>query len=400
MTAKVAENGARLAIAQAFWLAWSQIPNVGAILIQRLQARFGSLEVAWYASSQDLMTVEGVGPQIAETIQKFRCNLDPIVFAEQHIQANPNFWTPDHPDYPRWLLEIPDPPPVLYYRGRVDLAENHGLTPAIAIVGTRRPSDYGRRWTRRLSSTLAQVGFTVVSGLADGIDTEAHQSCLAEAGRTIAVLGTGVDVVYPASNRQLSQQIAERGLLVSEFPAGTQPDRPHFPMRNRIIAGLCRATLVIEAPQKSGSLITARLANEYGREVYALPGTLDNPRAIGCLSLLNQGAQLILGEKELLDMLGTLPPLSPTSNQQLSLLDGPLLDSSRLDSPPPQELQEPQDLEPELHRVLQAVTLEPIAIDRIVQETGLSAAEVLSALSQLELMELVSLLPGMRYQRG
>lgn len=372
--------------AQAFWLAWSQIPNIGAILIQRLQAQFGSLEAAWNANAHDLLTVEGVGPQIAEAIQKFRRKTDPIAFAEQHLQDNPHFWTPDHPDYPRWLLEIPDPPPVLYYRGRVELAENHGLTPAIAIVGTRRPSDYGRRWTRRLSQTLTQVGFTIVSGLAEGIDTEAHHSCLAEEGRTIAVLGTGVDVVYPASNRNLSQQIVEQGLLVSEFPAGTQPDRPHFPMRNRIIAGLSQATLVIEAPQKSGSLITARLANEYGREVYALPGTLDNPRAIGCLSLLSRGAQVILGEKELLEMLGSLPPLDRLPEQQLSLLE----------SPPP----EPQNLAPDLQQVLQAVSLEPIAVDRIVEITGLSTGDVLSALSQLELMDLVSLLPGMRYQRG
>lgn len=372
---------------RAFWLAWSQIPGVGAILIQRLHQQFGALATAWEANLTDLQTVEGIGEQIADTILKERRKLDPLPMLEQHEQSNPNFWTPVDADYPRWLLEIPDPPPVLYYRGQVNLLENQGVTPAVAIVGTRGPSDYGRRWARRLSITLAQVGFTIVSGLAEGIDTEVHQSCLDAGGRTIAILGTGVDVVYPYFNRKLSEQIAKQGLLVSEHPAGTQPDRTHFPRRNRIIAGLCRATLVIEAPQKSGSLITARLANEYGREVYALPGTLDNHRAKGCLTLLSQGAQIILGEAELLAALGTLPQLDkPSAANQLSLLATPA--------------PEPVDLEPALRQVLHAVALEPIGFDAIVQNAGLATGSVLSALAQLELMGLVSQLPGMRYQRG
>lgn len=371
--------------AEAFWITWSQIPGVGAILIQRLQTQFGSLEAAWDASLTDLQWVDGIGPQQAEIIHRFRRKTDPLQFAEQHNQHNPDFWTPADPDYPRWLLTIPDPPPVLYYQGQVERAENQGITPTAAIVGTRRPSDYGRRWARRISTTLAQVGFTIVSGLAEGIDTEAHQTCLAVGGRTIAVLGTGVDVVYPTFNRGLMQQIACQGLLVSEFPAGTQPDRTHFPRRNRIIAGLCRATLVIEAPQKSGSLITARLANDYGREVYAVPASLDNQRALGCLHLINQGAQMILSEAQLLDLLGALPPLS--SGNQLSLLS---------DLPP----EPPADLEPELQQVFQVVDLEPVAVDRIVQQAGLTTSSVLSALAQLELMGLVTQMPGMRYQRA
>lgn len=372
---------------RAFWLAWSQIPGVGAILIQRLHQQFGSLATAWEASLTDLQTVGGIGEQGAENILKERRKLNPQALLEQHESANPAFWTPIDADYPRWLLEIPDPPPVLYYRGQVDRLENQGITPAVAIVGTRGPSDYGRRWARRLSVTLAQVGFTVVSGLAEGIDTEVHQSCLDVGGRTIAVLGTGVDLVYPHFNRKLSEQIAKQGLLVSELPAGTQPDRTHFPRRNRIIAGFCRATLVIEAPQKSGSLITARLANEYGREVYALPGTLDNYRAKGCLSLLSQGAQMILGESQLLEALGTLPQLiEQTPPNQLSLLAAPA--------------PEPTDLEPALRQVLHAVALEPISFDSIVQNAGLATSSVLSALAQLEIMGLVSQLPGMRYQRG
>lgn len=378
--------------ARAFWLAWSNIPGVGAILIQRLHQHFGCLAAAWEASATELFAVEGFGPQTVEVVLKERRRLDPIAFFEQHQQTN-DFWTPADADYPRWLLEVPDPPPVLYYRGQVELLENQGIIPMIAIVGTRSPTDYGRRWARRLSAALAQVGFTVVSGLAEGIDTEAHQCCMAAGGRTIAVLGTGVDVVYPAFNRNLTKQILKQGLLISEFPAGTQPDRTHFPRRNRIIAGLCRATLVIEAPQKSGSLITARLANEYGREVYALPGSLDNAKAKGCLYLISQGAQLILGEAQLLDMLGALPQMDlPAKTQQLSLL-------SQSGTPEPIPL-EPVNLDPELQQVWQAVATEPVALDLIVQSAGLATGSVLSALAQLELMGLVAQLPGMRYQKG
>lgn len=382
-----------MASERAFWLAWSNLSGIGAILIQRLRDHFGSLETAWEASSTELLAVEGFGLQTVETVLKERNQIDPYESLYQHEQLNPNFWTPADSDYPRWLLEIPDPPPVLYYRGKVEPLENQGVIPAVALVGTRNPSDYGRRWARRLSTTLAQVGFTVVSGLAEGIDTEVHQSCLTVNGRTIAVLGTGVDVVYPAFNRNLSKQIVKQGLLLSEFPNGTQPDRTHFPRRNRIIAGLCRATIVIEAPQKSGSLITARLANEYGREVYALPGTLDNAKAKGCLHLLSQGAQIILGEAQLLEMLGDLPQLTPRpTSEQLPLFANT--------TPAPSAPAIPIQLEPELETIFQAVALEPIAVDLIVQNAGLATSAVLSGLAQLELMGLISQLPGMRYQRG
>jgi DNA processing protein len=243
----------------------------------------------------------------------------------------------------------------------------------------------------------------VVSGLAEGVDTEAHQSCLAVGGRTIAVLGTGLDVTYPWFNRDLSRRISQQGLLVSEHPIGTQPDRSNFPRRNRIIAGLCRATLIIEAPPRSGALITARMANEYGRDVYVLPGSLDNYRAKGCLELLNQGAHVILGEKELLSLLETLPQLHPMQLPQSQLPQSqhstlPLLPNqlTLLQADPPLV----QSLDPDLQGIIQAIRLEPTPLDQIVQQTGLPTARILSGLSQLELMGLVSQLPGMRYQRG
>ncbi|MEM8603100.1 MAG: DNA-processing protein DprA [Cyanobacteria bacterium P01_H01_bin.121] len=364
---------------QAYWLAWSQIKGVGPVLLQKLQRHFGSLQLAWSALPLELRQVDGIGEQTIQAIDQGRSHLEPIAFWQQHNQQNPNFWTPADPDYPQLLLEIPNCPPALYYKGQVDLTENQGLKPAIAIVGTRDPSEYGRRWTRKLTTALAQQGFTIVSGLANGIDTEAHQSCLAAGGRTIAVLGTGVDVVYPWRNQKLYEAIAQAGLIVSEYVAGTRPDRAHFPQRNRIIAGLCRATLVTEAPQRSGALITAHLANDFGRDVYIVPGSLDNPKARGCLSLIDRGAQVILDEADLLERLGTLPSLDqPLSAKPTSV---------------------PTDLEPELQAVLQVLGPEPLLFDVLVQAVTLDASTISAALLQLELLGLITQLPGMRYQR-
>ena len=387
---------------RAFWLAWSQVAGVGSILLRRLYEHFDTLEQAWAASPKALQAVDGFGFQTAEAVAIARSAIDPETLLRQHESENPCFWTPADADYPRLLLETPDLPAVLYYRGNVEPLENQGLISAIAIVGTRSPSDYGRRWTRKLSATLAEAGFLVVSGLAAGIDTEAHESCLQAGGRTIAVMGTGLDVIYPAANRGLAERIANQGLLLSEYPAKTQPDRAYFPRRNRIIAGLCRATLVLEAPQKSGALITARLANDYCRDVYVLPGSIDNPRCRGCLELLNQGAHVILDEHYLLDLLSTLPCFtlprlqantvdSTEAAMQLSLL---------ADQPSGTPIAPAIQLTPDLQQVFQIVSLEPIAIDLILQKAGLSHGLVLSALTQLELMGLISQLPGSRYQRG
>ena len=372
---------------RAYWLAWSQISGIGPVLLKRLHQQFGSLAAAWGANSQDLGAIEGIGAQALAIIQAARAKLDPATLLQQHQQANPHFWTPADPAYPSVLLEIPDPPPVLYYRGNIDPAENQGLKPTVAMVGTREPSDYGKRWTRKLSKAMAEAGFTVVSGLAEGIDTQAHLGCLEARGRTLAVLGTGVDVIYPLRNHGLYQKIAQQGLILSEHPAGTQPTRAHFPRRNRIIAGLSRATLVLEAPSRSGALITAHLANDYGRDVFVLPGTLDNPRALGCLGLVNRGAQIILSEGHLLEALGALP---------------------KLDQPQPltQQPKKELPLEPVLEQVLQAIAAlsealaeESVPFDLIVQTMKLDSGAVSGALLQLELLGQVAQLPGMRYRQ-
>ncbi len=366
---------------RAFWLAWLQITGIGPTLLRRLQQHFGTLAAAWEASPAQLREIEGFGFQTIEVVVALRSRIHPQQLLQQHEQENPNFWTPSDADYPRLLLETPSPPPALYYRGQVQLQENQGVTPLVGIVGTRNPSEYGRRWTRKISTALTQSGFVIVSGLADGIDTEAHRSCIEAGGRTLAILGTGVDIVYPSRNRELYKQILNQGLVLSEYPAGTPPDRPHFPARNRIIAGVSRAVVVMEAPTRSGALITARFANDYGRDVYVLPGALDNPRSLGCLGLISKGAQVILSEAHLLEMLGAMPQLdSVESLQSVDQLPLP-------------------NLSPELKRVLEAITLESMPFDLIVQQTNYSAGLVSSALLQLELMGLVSQMPGMRYQK-
>jgi DNA processing protein len=367
---------------RAFWLAWSRIPGVGPVSLRRLQQHFGSLQAAWNAQERDLVGISGFGPQTIAKVLTERSRLNPQQLLSDHEHQNGAFWTPADPNYPRLLLEIPDPPAVLYYRGMVDPNECQGFQPMVALVGTREPSDYGKRWTRRLSATLAKQGFTVVSGMAEGIDTEAHQGCLEAGGRTVAVLGTGVDVVYPVRNRTLYDRILTQGLVMSEYPAGTQPDRPHFPRRNRIVAGLCRAILVLEAPTKSGALITAHLANDYNRDVYVLPGSLDNPRSLGCLGLMSNGAQVILGEGHLLELLGSLPVLD-------AVQPPPLAESDQL-----------PNLDSDLQTVLQVIPPEPVLYDVIVLHSGLSSGVVASALLQLELLGLVAQLPGMRYQRS
>ncbi|MCY7321077.1 MAG: DNA-processing protein DprA [Phormidesmis sp. CAN_BIN36] len=370
---------------RAFWLAWSQISGIGPVLIKRLYRHFGSLALAWEASPKELTEVEGIGSQTVEEILPQRSKCQPDRLLQQHEQKNEHFWTPAEAGYPRLLREIPDPPPVLYYRGDSKLVKDLGTLPAVAIVGTREPSDYGRRWTRKISSALAQNGFIVVSGLAEGIDTEAHHNCLESGGKTVAVLGTGVDVVYPWTNRRLYQEVLENGLALSEYPAGTQPDRTHFPRRNRIVAGLCRAVLVLEAPKKSGALITAYLANDYGRDVYALPGSLDNLKSMGCLTLISKGAQMILGETELLEMLGTMPQLDYPVMEAIQL---PLIDLSAELS---QVLQS-------VNEIVQSSEVGAADFDAIVQQTVMAAGSVSSALLQLEMLGLVSQLPGMRYQ--
>ncbi|ASC69687.1 DNA-processing protein A/Predicted Rossmann fold nucleotide-binding protein DprA/Smf involved in DNA uptake [Halomicronema hongdechloris C2206] len=363
---------------RAYWLAWSTLPGLGPVLLKRLYYHCGSLAIAWQTPVPELLAVDGIGPQLGQMIQTKRPHLQPEKLLAQQKATQFPFITPADPLYPQILFEIADPPPVIYYSGQIELLSALQYRPAIGIVGTRSPSEYGKRWTRRLSAQLARQGFTIVSGLAEGIDREAHQACLQQRGHTLAVLGTGLDVVYPRANQGLYHQIKAEGLLLSEYPQGTPPERSQFPRRNRIIAGLCRALLVTEAPHRSGALITARLASEYGRDVYALPGSLDNPHSRGCLRLIRDGSQLILDEETLLADLGTIPPLDAVPSAAAATL------------------QLPEPLQP----IFAALSLEAMSLDALVQEVQLPPEKVLSALTQLEVMGVVMQLPGsMLFQR-
>ena len=394
---------------RAYWLAWAQAKGLGPILLKRLHSHFGDLATAWHADGADLLAVEGIGLGVGSSLVSYRQTVSPLDLLASFEQQHANFWTPADADYPALLYEITDPPPLIFYRGRKELVSALAGMPSVGIVGTRSPSDYGQRWTRRLTQQLVAHDVIVVSGLAKGVDRYAHQQTLDSGGLTIAVLGTGVDQVYPWVNRALHDRIAQEGLLLSEHPNGTPPDRAHFPRRNRIIAGLSRAVAVTEAPARSGALITAQLANDYGRDVFALPGAIDNPNSAGCLELINQGAQMILNDLTLVTALGQLPALSPVAPglSHGGLSHGGLshegLEADR-SSPRPDRLAAPiavaPPLPPGLTEVFAAIGPDPIDLDHLVQQLGKPTGEVLAALVQLEMLSLVAQLPGsMRYQR-
>jgi DNA processing protein len=368
-----------------YWLAWTRLRGIGAKSQRALLDHFGSMATAWEASAADLAAIDGFGAKTVESIVTQRLTLNPDQLYATYTDANPHFWTLGDDDYPTLLRESPLPPPILHYLGEPQPEDLTGQRPSVAIVGTRSPSEYGKRWTRRLTEALVENGFTILSGMAAGIDAIAHETCLRHNGRTIAVFGTGVDVVYPDSNRKLYAAIRDRGLILSEYPAQTGPRREHFPARNRIVAALSRATIVTEAPERSGALITARLANDYGREAIAIPGTLDNPNLRGCNRLIADGAaQLVLDEQHLLDLLAGLPGLDP---QRIATA-----------TTPAREI--PPDFPEPLRRVLEGIPYEPIAIDQLAVNLGLPGGELLAALSQLELTDWIIQLPGgLRYQR-
>lgn len=359
---------------RAYWLAWSQIRGIGSVLTKRLYQSFGSMSEAWQASASALQEVEGIGGQTLEAIRQAQGEVEPLSLLAVHEHRNLNFWTPSDREYPQLLWEIPDPPPILYYQGHLTTWNERNT---IAIVGTRSATPYGKRWTKKLVSALASHGFTIISGMAEGIDGEAHRACLEVGGQTLAVMGTGVDRFYPPKHKSLYEQILASGLVLSEYPQGTPPDKKHFPARNRIIAGLSRVTLVMEAPERSGALITAYQANEYGRDVYTLPNSLEVNEARGCLNLLGKGAQAILGVDELLEALGTLPNLdTPTPTIAIT------------------------DLPPMQQTILQAIGFgDPVGLDWIVEQTKIPSGEVLGTLTQLELIGAIAIYPGMRYQR-
>ena len=288
------------------------------------------------------------------------------------------------PAYPARLRELPNPPTALFLHGDPDLLDLAQL----AIVGSRTPSTGGRRTATEFAAHLAGAGLVIASGLANGIDAAAHEGALQVDGLTLAVTGTGLDRVYPARNKELAHRIAMTGLLVSEFPTGTPPLPANFPRRNRILAGLSLGTLVVEAALQSGSLITARLATENGREVFAIPGSIHNPLARGCHALIRQGAKLVETAEHVLE---ELSPLLPATDQAGQTLTGPPDAGPHADPEPA--------IDPQHAAVLDAMGFDPATTDQLVERTGFPAAEVSSILLLLEMQGHVSSEPGGLFTR-
>ena len=283
---------------------------------------------------------------------------------------------PGDEDFPELLTQLSDPPPHLYVKGNADVLH----LPSLAIVGSRNPTEGGVRNAFEFSRHLAKCGFCIVSGLAQGIDAAAHRGALAAGAPTVAVLGNGIDTIYPASNRELAEQIIDAGAIVSEYPPGTPPMRAYFPQRNRLISGLSLGTLVVEAARRSGSLITARLASEQGREVFALPGSIHNPLARGCHRLLRDGAKLVESADDIMSELGPLA--------------GHVLQSS-VESTPSEDVVVSED--EEYVKLRKSLGHDPVGIDDLVQHSGLTIDQVSSMLLILELDGKIEKLSGGRY---
>ncbi len=287
------------------------------------------------------------------------------------------------PDYPELLKQINDPPPILYVRGNRQLLQS----PQIAMVGSRRTSRAGGDNAYRFAAELSRNGFTITSGLALGIDAASHRGALATSGRTVAVLGTGIDVVYPARNRQLFEEIADCGAIISEFAPGMEPRRPQFPRRNRIISGLSLGVLVVEAALQSGSLISARCALEQGREVFAIPGSIHSTSSKGCHALIRQGAKLVETTADILEELaGWLPGGEEEVRSTAS-------DQERLSS-----IDEPQVLSAKERQLLKLIGFDPAPVDLLQQHSGWPMAELNSLLMTLELKQLIENIAGCYYR--
>jgi DNA processing protein len=353
------------------WVALTMVPGVGSILFKRLVEAFGSPEGALKAPAKDLARIEGIGPKVVNSLRRFdwKSTAEKELRSAEKIGARLLTWEDD--EYPPNLRQIYDPPPVLYILGRLLPADQR----AVAIVGSRYPTTYGKMAAERISFGLGKLGVTVVSGLARGVDSGAHQGALSSGGRTIGVLGCGVDIIYPPENRGLFDQVAGQGAVVSEFPLKTPPDSDHFPIRNRVISGISLGVVVVEATLRSGSLITAKFALEQGREVYALPGNVDSARSEGTNRLIKQGAKLVIQAEDIVEEI--LPHF-----QQI----------------PPHESPKPKLTEDE-EKVLSVLQREAMHIDPIAVKSGLSSGRVSAILLSLELAGHAKQLPGMRFTK-
>ena len=348
------------------WLRLTLVPGVTPRAQRQLLGAFGGPRAVLDAPEAALASVAG-----ASAMQALAHGPSPALLegtlrwleaSDHHLLAL------DDPRYPQALLTIPDPPNVIYAKGRTELLN----APALAIVGSRNASVQGKRDAHAFATALSSSGLCIVSGMALGIDAAAHHGGLAGPGSSIAVLGTGADIVYPSRNLELAQALAASGCLISEFALGTQPSAGNFPRRNRLISGLARGVLVVEAGKPSGTLITAGLALEQGRDVFAIPGSIHSPLSRGCNDLIKQGAKLVEEADDILFELGMQPDAAPV---------------------PPEARDEPT------HPMLAAMGHAPASLDEIARRTGMAAARVAAQLSRFELEGRIAPLPGGLFQR-
>lgn len=353
-------------------VALSLAEGVGPKIQTALLERFGTAENVLSQSQDSLQDVRGVGTKTTASISNPERLTEARSLLTRCRQLGIDVLSRGDAEYPRRLQEICDPPAVLYRRG-VMLPRDEL---AIAIVGSRRCTAYGRRHAERLSGALSRAGFTIVSGLARGIDAASHRGTLQAGGRTIAVLAGGVRDIYPPENRELAEEICRQGALISEMPIDQRPLPGLFPQRNRIISGMCLGVIVIEATRNSGALYTARHAVEQGREVFALPGPVDSLASEGCHDLIRDGVTLVRSVDDVLSTLGPLPTPAATSS------------STTIHSP--RELV----LNPLESRILNLIPAEPVHIDQLLQSTDMEASRVLATLTVLEMRRLIRRLPG------
>jgi DNA processing protein len=369
------------------WLALRLTPGLGARLAGKLLRQFGTPEHIFAASLTELEACR-LPAAVAQAIASRSAFGDAEKQLAEVRRAGCQLLHWEESSYPRRLLEIYDPPPLLYVRGDAEVLNRY----SIAIVGTRRPTPYGNLITERLARDLADRGLVIVSGLARGIDSSAHRGACSSSGSgpgrgtTVGVLGCGIDVLYPKENRKLFEEVEKRGAILSEFPMGAYPAPENFPVRNRIVAGMALGVVVVQGAQYSGSLITSRLAMEFGREVYGIPGNVTEPASFAPNQLIKQGAKLVTGWEDVIEELPTeirseLFPVEATSpEERASLFE--------------------QELSPSEKKLFSLIRIEkPIHVDELVESTGLNSSETLAALCEMEMRGIIRQMPGKQFVR-
>lgn len=357
---------------QKYWLGLSLIHHLGAVRLQQLVSCFGTAQNVWSATEQQLIQCD-LPQQIVDAIVHHRRQIDPDEELDKVLATGATIVTIADNNYPAPLRELTDLPPILYVKGE-------WITPderALAIVGTRNATQYGRDVAFSIGRQVAGQDVTIISGLAQGIDTAAHRGALAGQGRTIAVLGNGIDQIYPLENSELAEQIVQNGALITEFSVGAPPVGKNFPRRNRIISGLSQGVLIAEAPEKSGALITAEAALEQGKEVFAVPSNIFNPVGRGCNRLIQEGAQLVMRISDILDALDVAYDRTQTRQQTNEITPENATESS----------------------ILNLLESDPIHIDVLIRKSGLSTEIVTSTLTILELKGLAQMVGHMQYCR-